>query len=355
MKIIHTADVHLGASPDMGYPWEAQRSASLWHTFKNLIETAKSDDIDMLLISGDLFHAVPTTEQLKEIDYLFSKIPRTTVVMCAGNHDYMGNDNPYAKFNWSPNVIGLWDRELQSVSVPDKDVRVYGLSYYSNEAEDDLYENAHKYGNEKYHILLLHGGDAAHSPIKKERLAAMDFDYIAMGHIHKPGYVIKNKAAYCGALSPIDKNDIGEHGYIFVNLNDGKTDINFIPFSSYKYETLEIDCDNTDTLMSVEEKIKAAVTENGEENSYRLIMQGSGFDAERLRLSELWRYGKILDIEDKTQPSEDLDELSRRYKGTILDEFINELKSRNDDVGKYAIKEGIQAITQAMGIERRGK
>ncbi len=349
MKIIHTADVHLGASPDMGYPWEAQRCASLWYTFRNLVDVVKSENADLFVISGDLFHANPTIQQLKEVDYLFSQIPQTVVVMCAGNHDHMGDKNPYADFDWSPNVIGLWNGELQSVSVPRKNARVYGLSYYSNEAEEDLYANARKCGNEKYHILLLHGGDATHSPLKRERLAAMDFDYIAMGHIHKPGYVIKNKAAYCGALSPIDKNDVGEHGYICVNLNDEGADVRFVQFAPYKYEDLDIYCDGKDTLVSVEEKIRTQVEEKGEENSYRLKVHGGGFDVKRLVLRELWRYGKILDIEDDTHPDEDLDELCRKYRGTILEEYINALKARNDDVGAYALKEGIEAILEAMG------
>lgn len=34
------------------------------------------------------------------------------------------------------------------------------------------------------------------------------FDYVAMGHIHKPEIDEKMKMAYSGSLEPIDMNDI---------------------------------------------------------------------------------------------------------------------------------------------------
>lgn len=36
------------------------------------------------------------------------------------------------------------------------------------------------------HILLAHGGDSSHIPINQEKLRQAGFDYIALGHIHKP-------------------------------------------------------------------------------------------------------------------------------------------------------------------------
>ena len=29
MKIIHTADIHLGAQPDLGFPWSRQRGQDI--------------------------------------------------------------------------------------------------------------------------------------------------------------------------------------------------------------------------------------------------------------------------------------------------------------------------------------
>lgn len=55
MKFIHIADVHLGAVPDVGYPWSEERKTEIWDSFRNIIRIAKAEQADLLLIAGDLF------------------------------------------------------------------------------------------------------------------------------------------------------------------------------------------------------------------------------------------------------------------------------------------------------------
>ena len=66
------------------------------------------------------------------------------------------------------------------------------------------------------HILLAHGGDSSHIPINQEKLRQAGFDYIALGHIHKPWIDDRSPMAYAGALEPIDRNDEGPHGIFAV-------------------------------------------------------------------------------------------------------------------------------------------
>ena len=98
LKIIHTADIHLGASPDLGYPWSRKRKEDIWNTWKRLIERVRLEKADLLLVSGDLFHRQPLVRELKEVNYLFSTIPDTTVVLMAGNHDYIKKGSYYPEF-----------------------------------------------------------------------------------------------------------------------------------------------------------------------------------------------------------------------------------------------------------------
>ena len=59
MKFIHIADVHLGAVPDKGYPWSKKREEEIWRTFRSLVRRAEEEQVDLLLIAGDLFHRQP--------------------------------------------------------------------------------------------------------------------------------------------------------------------------------------------------------------------------------------------------------------------------------------------------------
>ena len=87
MRFIHTADIHLGATPESKMDWAVHRGDEMWGTFERLIKKVKEDEIELLIIAGDLFHRQPLLRELKEVDYLFSTIPDTKVVLCAGNHD----------------------------------------------------------------------------------------------------------------------------------------------------------------------------------------------------------------------------------------------------------------------------
>ena len=90
--------------------------------------------------------------------------------------------------------------------------------------------------------MLAHGGDDSHIPIKKENLLGLGYDYIAMGHIHKPQIICPDKIAYAGALEPIDKNDTGAHGYIYGEITTKGCRIRFVPFAmrSYIHQTIEV-------------------------------------------------------------------------------------------------------------------
>ena len=86
MKFIHTADIHWGMVPDSDRPWGKKREQAIRLTFQAIIEDARDSRADLLLISGDLFHRQPLARDLKEVNYLFSTIPGTRVVILSLIH-----------------------------------------------------------------------------------------------------------------------------------------------------------------------------------------------------------------------------------------------------------------------------
>ena len=72
MRFIHTGDIHLGAHPESKREWAANRGEEIWGTFEKLIKKIKMDPVDLLIISGDLFHRQPLLREIKEVDYLLS-------------------------------------------------------------------------------------------------------------------------------------------------------------------------------------------------------------------------------------------------------------------------------------------
>lgn len=214
MKFIHIADVHLGAEPDAGKAYSKRRPEELWESFVRVISLCEREQIDLLLIAGDLFHRQPLLRELKEVNALFAKLTHTQVVLIAGNHDYIRSDSYYLTFQWNENVHPLLGKNTQYVVLAQLDTAVYGFSYERREIPEARYDGLQAQHKAEIEILLAHGGDEKHIPINRNMLRRSGFDYIAFGHIHKPQIVIKEMAAYAGALEPIDKNDTGRHGFI---------------------------------------------------------------------------------------------------------------------------------------------
>jgi DNA repair exonuclease SbcCD nuclease subunit len=346
--------VHLGASPDAGYPWSGTRKNEIWETFRTIIRDAGEEKADLLLIAGDLFHRQPEPEELREINYLFASIPNTRVVLIAGNHDYIQPSSPYLNFEWAPNVACLFSRKCECVRFPEIQTEVYGLSYDRQEITEPLYDSLHPVKSRAFHILLAHGGDREHIPIDPKALASSGFDYIALGHIHKPTVLIPDKAVYPGALSPIDAGDEGPHGYIAGQTHGTQTEVHFVKKALREYVSCTVEADEEDTVFSIRDRVQAAIASRGPENLYKVTISGLRnpaieYDTELIRSA-----GMILEVKDQSVPAFHMEELKTRYRGTLIGRYIESFEGKDlTDTEKKALRYGLEALL-SDGARRQG-
>ena len=129
-------------------------------------------------------------------------------------HDHIRKNSYYRTFTWAPHVHMICSQEMSCVELDRIQTAVYGCSYHSREILEPLYDHAVPEGRQKYEILLAHGGDEKHIPIKSSQIMTLGYDYAAFGHIHKPQMLVENRMAYAGSLEPTDVGDTGAHGYI---------------------------------------------------------------------------------------------------------------------------------------------
>ena len=156
MKFIHTGDIHWGMSPDSDKPWSRERSRDIRDTFTAIIAKAKELRVDCLFIAGDLFHRQPLLRDLKEVNYLFSTIPQTQVVIIAGNHDRIRKNSAVLSFSWASNVTFLESEDVSSVYFEDINTEVTGFSYYTAEIPEPRLDALEAPEDGKIHILLGH-------------------------------------------------------------------------------------------------------------------------------------------------------------------------------------------------------
>lgn len=347
MRFIHLADVHLGAAPDQGMPWSEKREEEIWNTFRRVFAVIRKDPVDLLFIAGDLFHRQPLMGELKEVNYLFSTIPDTKVVLIAGNHDYLRKDSCYRRMQWASNVIFLGNAACTCEEIPELHTYVYGLSYHQQEIRDMCYHGIKPKKTEGFHVMVAHGGDAAHIPLKGEVLAGAGFDYVALGHIHKPQALVGNQVVYAGALEPIDRNDLGPHGYVEGEWMQGKVRVRFVPFASRSYVRAVLTADENSTQISLEEDLKKIIAKKGNQNIYKVVLRGVRSPEIMLVPERFRRLGNVIRVEDETHPAYDLAVLARQYDGTLIGEYIRHFqKKERTPVEEKALFYGLQALLE---------
>lgn len=350
MRFIHTGDIHLGATPESKKVWAAGRGDEIWSSFERLIKKIKTEPVDLLIIAGDMFHRQPLLRELKEVDYLFSTIPDTKIVLCAGNHDAIKKGSFYDGFKWSDNVIFLGEKNIEKVEIPELNVCVYGLSYYSTEITEAMYDHIIVDRPDMINILVAHGGDDKHIPINKKKLAMSGFDYVAMGHIHKPEIDEKYKMAYCGSLEPIDVNDMGDRGYIYGEVDKKGLDLKLVPFAKRIYMDLDFTVTPTATNMEIRHRLSDILEEKGVDNMYRITFNGYRSPDFEINYEDIEAIGNVVSIEDVTVPDYDFDELYEDNKDNILGMFIGKFidKEQLTSLEKKTLYYGTKALLDAM-------
>ena len=349
MKFFHIADTHLGAIPDAGFAWSEERRSEIWESFRSVVAKADREEVDLLLIAGDLFHRQPLMRELKEVNYLFSTLKKTKVVFIIGNHDYLKVDSYYLDFPWSENVTCLRGKECESVVFEDLDTEVYGLSYHTREIKEPKYNDLQPEKKAGFSILLGHGGDAKHIPIDRKKLLLSGFDYIALGYEHKASVMQSMHMAYAGSLEPLSVHETGKHGFILGEINEDSTTIRFVPFACREYINIKVRLSSDITEDELEEKLTAAINQYGRDNIFTISLEGRYQPKEPYDRARLLALGNVADVKDGTMPDYNLVALLDEHKddmiGMYLEEFLKEPAGTREQKALYC---GLEALLNAV-------
>ena len=241
----------------------------------------------------------------------------------------------------------LLDEQVTCVELKNIKTAVYGASYHNREIFHKPYEKQYAKRLQKYEILMVHGGDEKHTPIRKEELLELGYDYVALGHIHKHQEILPGKIAYCGALEPTDMNDVGLHGYIRGELSNKGCHTKFVHAASRENIHMDIEMTARMTGYELRELVKRTIDENGNHNIFKLRLTGYKNPDIYIDVEALDAYGNITVVEDHTRPAYDMEKIYQQNRDNILGGLIGELKSSKEDSIEYmALCEGVRALME---------
>ena len=340
MKFIHTADIHLGAA--------FLEKNQLFESFERIIEDAKNEKVDVLMISGDLFNKQPLLKELREINALFSRIGNTKVFIIAGNHDFIKKDSYYNSFNWNENVIFIKGNKISRIDVDKLNLSIYGMSYHNREIRENIYDNLTPDNEERINILMAHGGDETHGPINFQSLNDSGFDYIALGHIHKYSEPINNYAIYPGSIEPLDINETGAHGYVYGEITKTGRLIEFRSIAKKRCIHYELDVTGKDSNFGIIEELKKVIDKDA---YYKINLIGkSKID---LNFGLFYNIKNVVKVVDNTSLDYDIDKLLKDNENGILGEYIKNFVINNTSPSEIEKKSNEYAI-KALIYNQKG-
>lgn len=357
MKFIHIADIHLDRPfinlSDRENLGDLKRIEQR-KVFKEVIQYVKNNNIDCLFIAGDLYEQQYIKQSTIEyINNLFKEIENTEVFITPGNHDPFVKNSYYNKFKWNKNVH-IFTGKIEKVELEDTDIYGYGFDdFYCSDSGIEKFEIDNK---NKNNILVMHGTldgadlkDKQYNSINSKVLQDKEFDYIALGHIHKNNFKENERMVYPGSLTSLGFDELGNHGMVVGNIENKKVNIKFVPIESSKFIEKEIDVTDLYSKEDLIQKIDEMETNENEFVKVNLIGKRN-FEIDLYSLYPLILNMRIIKIKDETKTNFDLEKLSREttLKGLFIKEMKEKLEKAETNEEKEMIEKAIEIGLDAL-------
>ena len=159
VSFLHMADLHLDAPfSSLGDAVRSDiRKNELGDSFKSIIDKVLTDNIDLLLISGDFFEeSTVRSSTILTVKNLFSELFKTEVIIIPGNHDPLRDNSWYKTTQWGKNVHILEDSQ-QVLYLEKYNAYIYNMGVKGDLKKDISIIRERTIQKECFNILLFHG------------------------------------------------------------------------------------------------------------------------------------------------------------------------------------------------------
>ncbi|AXI08701.1 DNA repair exonuclease [Oceanobacillus zhaokaii] len=277
ISFIHAADLHLD-SPFKGLTSTPEKifkeiRESTFNALDRLVANAIDKQVDFVLIVGDLFdnekQSLKAQVRLRRA-FEQLKLHNINVYLSYGNHDFIsGNRYP---IEYPENVYIFQDEEVSSFTYEREGkpiANIYGFSYI-HRAVLDPKATEYKISQDHipFHIAMLHGSIQSntehdvYAPFQISDLQEEEFDYWALGHIHKREILKETPCiVYPGNIQGRNRKETGEKGCYHIVLTESKTEMNFIPLQAIQFTSLTIDVTGCKAVDHIEAVIQEEINQ----------------------------------------------------------------------------------------------
>jgi DNA repair exonuclease SbcCD nuclease subunit len=320
VRILHLADLHLGAAfPSMGERGP-ERTRDLLSAFQRAIEFASSPEhpVDLVVIAGDLFDTHDPDEGLVfQVESSFERLSKASVpaFLVPGTHDaYSYRRSVYRRLRLPEGSEVLAGPRLQPgprIEIGGEAVQVYGIAYDPSVSARPLSDFSRS-GVADYHVGILHGAlqdsptwkiRPSDLPMERAEIAASGLHYLALGHYHNFVEVREggSVAVYPGTLEGKKFGEDGARYLVVVTLARGEVSIDRKPWNTRTLSQVALDFLNAE-VHDESRLVDRIASFAGEREIVRVRLEGAAdfvFEPERIAARIRDRFFH-LEIDDRT-------------------------------------------------------
>lgn len=274
VKILCTADVHIGRRPSRLPERVDAARLSCARAWETLVERAIEEQVDLLLVAGDLVDeknryyeaAGPVEAGVNTLTE--AGIPLLAV---AGNHDHESLSWLAARFNDDQFRLlghdGRWERHTV-MSDGRAILHVDGWSFPAPAVLEDPLDSYPLQESDDVPVLAMVHGDldqpgSRYAPLSSARLSALPVNFWLLGHVHAARLQRRGDAPwalYPGSPQAMDPGEPGVHGPWLLEIDPGgRFSARPLPLSGVRYETIDVDVDGVEDEGEVHQRVNAAV------------------------------------------------------------------------------------------------
>lgn len=357
MKIIHCSDLHLDSKmkSNLDSMKAKERRDEILRTYQNMVEYAAENDVEIIIIAGDMFDKKNITVKAKNVvlDSIFSH-PEIDFIYLKGNHDEASfildleeipsNLKLFTNTGWTSYRYGK--------------IVISGIEF-GNLSNYEIY-NTLMLNKNDINIVTLHGQEVKYDQKDKaeiiniQSLKNKNIDYLALGHVHRfKQERIDNRGIYCysGCLEGRGFDECGEKGFVLLDINEEKQKIEskFIPFAGRHLYEINVDITGTSTTLEVEEKIDNMIEKIEKEALIKIVLIGKvELNSERdikyleKKYKNMFYFAKIYD-----ETTLKIDYMTYENDASLKGEFIRLVLKQNlsEEEKRKIITIGIKALT----------
>jgi DNA repair protein SbcD/Mre11 len=376
VRLLHTSDVHLGATFKVLGERGPEHRRQLRDTFAHVVDTAVAERVDAVLIAGDLFDSVAAARvQAPFAAEQLGRLGQAAIPVCAiaGNHDPLGEGSTGVWADLERRCPGLtvFGAHLGERVIPERDLTIVGRSAPRRLSAESPLAGLPVRRQTRFLAALAHGSverpdyEAQFTTITPREIGASGVDYLALGDWHSAQEVSAEgvTAWYSGAPEMIDFDE-GQSGYVLLVTipAPGRAEVERRRVGRRRGERLVVDLATAGDADAIARRIRDGADAD---LALRVVLTGlGGLDtrvlAERLR-DELAPSFFRLDVRDESHLRPDVVDPAQYPEHTVIGRFVREMRdqiaSREGDdraLAEEALAYGVALLQGTMELPAPG-